>query len=357
MQLTTKHLPGLDPLRGLLALLVAYAHAFGHITGWDMKASFVESPGFAVDVFFLLSGIVLLWAYEDRYGGSWLGAFKFVALRFFRLWPLYAFSTAFILLFFYFYLDGNIPAWVTPDVQRDLPLNLMMLNSVGFVEPLSINHPAWSISVEFWIGCAFVLGCLWRKWPGLLAGLAISVTAILFAGVKVRLGWTPTWLGFSHGAFRCLAAMAIGATIFEALRKVRIPRHAANAGAILTLIIILANVLGTQVTNGLAYLTTLAVLAAGMACITRSDLGRGLEIVPFTTLGRLSYSIYLMHVPVIYVLVYLTTDRSVGLVHLSIAITIAVSFLTYRWIEAPGIALGKRILSQRRAATAVPSAA
>ena len=74
---------GLDGLRGMAALFVAMRHiSFFHNLG-------VHGGYLAVDLFFVLSGFVIANAYEARLA-SGLSAKRFLALRYVRLWPVYA---------------------------------------------------------------------------------------------------------------------------------------------------------------------------------------------------------------------------------------------------------------------------
>jgi peptidoglycan/LPS O-acetylase OafA/YrhL len=71
-------------------------------------------------------------------------------------------------------------------------------------------------------------------------------------------------------------------------------------------------------------------------------------------LGKISYSLYLVHPTLVYLLrpayesIYgqpiIVSFKFVSCVALTISLLIPLSFLTYRWIERPGIELGRRFL-------------
>ena len=78
-------------------------------------------------------------------------------------------------------------------------------------------------------------------------------------------------------------------------------------------------------------------------------------------LGKISYSLYLSHPTIVaylgkfgvYVAIYQTitfSKRAAFFISLAVTMLIVagVSSLTYRWIEAPGMQLGKKFLNRRR---------
>lgn len=79
----------IDGLRGIAALAVASLH-------WQVMSApwlFAASGGLAVDLFFLLSGIVIAHAYDERIASGDLNTARFMLTRLIRFWPLYAIGT------------------------------------------------------------------------------------------------------------------------------------------------------------------------------------------------------------------------------------------------------------------------
>jgi peptidoglycan/LPS O-acetylase OafA/YrhL len=131
----------LDGIRGLAALLVVVRHTGALVDPLSFQESYL-----AVDVFFVLSGVVLSQAYEARLQAG-LGALRFAWIRLVRIYPLY-------------FLGGLISV-VTILAGIDAParaghlatyalLGLFMLPNPGlgsvYVYPL-IN-PSWSLFME-----------------------------------------------------------------------------------------------------------------------------------------------------------------------------------------------------------------
>lgn len=79
----------IDGMRGIAALAVASLHWQAMSAPW----LFASSGGLAVDLFFLLSGIVIAHAYDERIDQGDLNAVRFMLTRIIRFWPLYALGT------------------------------------------------------------------------------------------------------------------------------------------------------------------------------------------------------------------------------------------------------------------------
>ena len=85
----------------------------------------------------------------------------------------------------------------------------------------------------------------------------------------------------------------------------------------------------------------------GLASLTQSSgpFISLLESKPFIYLGRVSYSIYLMHTPIIYLILYFKSDDfnfNILFAVISVIATVIVSSLTFRFIERPLVKIGKR---------------
>lgn len=82
--------PALDGLRGVAALsvVVMHRHVWFGLEGW------LAHGYLAVDFFFMLSGYVMARTYEQRLSEGY-GAWRFMAARYRRLWPVMALGTLF----------------------------------------------------------------------------------------------------------------------------------------------------------------------------------------------------------------------------------------------------------------------
>ena len=80
------HYEILDGLRGVASVLVVAFHVLESYTGGDRFVQIINHGYLAVDFFFLLSGFVVAYAYDDRWGKMTL--WDFYKRRLIRLQPM-----------------------------------------------------------------------------------------------------------------------------------------------------------------------------------------------------------------------------------------------------------------------------
>src|SRR5271170_4072872 len=80
------HYQILDGLRGVASVLVIIFHVLETFTGGNRFIQIINHGYLAVDFFFLLSGFVVAYAYDDRWGKMTLG--DFFKRRLIRLHPM-----------------------------------------------------------------------------------------------------------------------------------------------------------------------------------------------------------------------------------------------------------------------------
>jgi peptidoglycan/LPS O-acetylase OafA/YrhL len=292
----------LDLLRGLAAIGVVVLH---------MKDSFlpVRAPGgyLAVDLFFMMSGVVLSHAYEARFR-SGMGTVGFMRARLIRLYPLYLVGTLFgIAVTFASLLGHNINGWTVPAVLTASLLALVFLPSLGGAhgdQLFPLNIPSWSLFFEILVNLLFVL-----FWPvlrsGRLAALCVvSGAAVAFAAVHaghLDLGSTAATLG--SGLARTVFGFSVG---------VLLARHVANrarmeASGLVVAVVIAVVVLAIVVSPSNPYrpwwdlLCVLVVFPVVVGVSTRVDPSpRWRPVASF--LGLTSYAVYVFHTPLAAVL-------------------------------------------------------
>jgi peptidoglycan/LPS O-acetylase OafA/YrhL len=178
------HVPQIDALRGLAAMVVAFVFHQHLVAGVYRTGPLDGLPVFTwlhdygwtmVDLFFVISGFVMCHVYlgvpgERRPPPS---ALRFANARFARLYPLHfvtLLATAAI-------LAVGVPAsyqGARPD-GWNFALNALMLQQSPLAEGMSFNLPAWSIAVEMYCYAAFYL--LIRFAPRWLPRIAPAVVA------------------------------------------------------------------------------------------------------------------------------------------------------------------------------------
>jgi peptidoglycan/LPS O-acetylase OafA/YrhL len=199
----------LDALRGIAAVGVVTFH---------MKQVFVPiaaSSGYlAVDLFFMMSGVVLSHAYEDRFRAG-MGTFDFMRARLIRLYPLYFLGTMLGIAVTLASLFGrNIMHWEPSSLFHAALLALLFLPNLSgrpVNQMFPLNIPCWSLFLEILVNLLFVI-----SWPlltsprlivlslltGSVVGLAILHGGSIDQGSVISsfaVGLARTTFGFSMG--------------------------------------------------------------------------------------------------------------------------------------------------------------
>lgn len=119
-----KHYPILDGLRGVAAIMVVIFHIFETFSGGDHVKQIVNHGYLAVDFFFVLSGFVIGYAYDDRWHNMSLGGF--FKRRLIRLHPMIIMGMLIGAVTFYFqdsaFFPGihEVPVWKMIGILRSV---------------------------------------------------------------------------------------------------------------------------------------------------------------------------------------------------------------------------------------------
>jgi len=310
----------LDGLRGLAALLVVLYHnpllsgAFWPRHGW-----------LAVDMFFMLSGLVVDRAYAARLA-SHMSAGRFMLVRFIRLWPIYALGClaglGFLLSLHVWRHDVTLM-----DIAATLP-NLLFVPAfrwvdIGYLVPL--NPPGWSLVFELLANLVYALVLPYLSIRKLIAIVVLAATglAILVAtGGTLELGaMQGEALG---GLLRVTFAFFCGVLIARTSRADQ-SRDGALGPLVILAVLATALVLPVGVWGQWLVIVALfpALVAAGAYMEPNGDRTRRVLRV----LGRLSYPVYVLQYPVGIVILTLPKLLSGPGVQLAGWATIAIFFL------------------------------
>lgn len=389
------HVLSLDSIRGIAATSVVVHHlllmptflaAFPH-NAW-VNCSFFRSAWLLVDLFFVLSGMVMSMSYvEGDFGRFSLR--DFMVRRLARVYPLHIVmllaNLLFRLLRIGLVLAGVVvaaPAAFEVNNGYSFLLNVFLLHSMGFIDYLSWNAPSWSISVEFYTYLVFGLVILVAQrlrslwWLYVLSGLiaAGSLYVIVFVLDKGSLG-----LQTDFGILRCFVSFFIGVLTVKIVhllpRKLSPPvQGILQSVAMIASIALVSLVEAYPAASFLAPLTFAVFLGSLLAFPNALLVPRILTSKPLVWLGQRSYSIYMVHALVVLLAEY--GVRAVGArpiaaldsmwpglpatlnLSLSLAAVLGVSHLTYLYVEIPGGKLLRNILgSGTRFATSAAASA
>lgn len=316
------HYALLDGLRGVAAILVLWYHVFeGFQFGSGAEIIKEINHGYlAVDFFFILSGFVISYAYDDRWKKS-LTWSKFFRRRLIRLHPMVVMGALIGLVMFL--LQGSV-TWegihvTTSATMLALLCAMLMIPAWpgcpyevrGNGEMFPLNGPAWSLFFEY-IGnilYALIIHRLSTKSLAMLSGilslLLIGFTTTDMCGYGMfGVGWTLDGLNFWGGLLRMLCPFTIGMLTARCFR----PVHIKGAFWICTLILILlfhvpyiSTVTGLIHWNGvfeavciLLFFPMLVWLGASGATTDK------MSTKVCTFLGDISFPLYIVHYPFMY---------------------------------------------------------
>jgi peptidoglycan/LPS O-acetylase OafA/YrhL len=354
----------LDAWRGVAALVIAASRLYVDSALWHSPLVRFSWP--LVDFFFVLSGFVIAHAYLHRLDAPG-AAGGFVLRRVGRLWPLHLFTLGVLVALEaakWLMVARGIPSDTVPFTGDQAPAqlwpNLFLVQALGPF-PASWNTPSWSISVEFWTYLVFLAVVLTARSRLVLASVALVAVSLAVLSQAPR-GMEST---FDFGLFRCLAGFFAGVVVHrvhEALRG-RLPGafpawSAAEAGAVLLVAAFLVVTPRTPLAYAAPAVMSLAVFVFAQE---RGALSRALSGRVGAALGRWSYSIYLV-CPIVAIVIERAAslaERRLGraiwgpgpegverLMSLGpwanelvlagyLALVLAASALTYRFVEAP----------------------
>lgn len=318
----------LDGLRGVAAMLVVAYHLFE--TYYHGGPNQPINHGYlAVDFFFVLSGFVIGYAYDDRWGR--MSTWNFFKRRLIRLHPMVIFGTLLGTLLFYFDDCPDFP--LIKETSPWLVLLVMLwgftmipvpntMDIRGWAETNPLNGPAWSLQWEYLANILYAL--VIRR----LGKVALSICVILFATLTVMLclnidlfgfleirnwasytvvgGWSTTPDQLQVGLTRLLYPFFCGLLLSRMQWLIKV-RGGFWWCSLLIVVLLCMPWMGigtegdTRWTNGLYEMLCILIafpLIVSIGAGSSVKGGKSEAINRF--LGEISYPIYITHYPLIY---------------------------------------------------------
>ena len=282
----------------------------------------------AVTFFFVLSGFVFFWLYSDSISQRRCSFQKFAVLRLARLYPLHL-ATLLIVALLQWYCrahGGSDFAYSFNDAYH-FGLHLTGVSYWGFESGYSYNAPTWSVSLELGLYAVFFLAAFmgqttWRK------TLAIAGIAILLERLHLGGRWAEPVAAFFLG----------GLTYYGSTQYLK--QRTARTDVILY-VITLAVWVGFAMTGKFIFRTPVFPLTITTLIVTEMRFSKLFR--PFSWIGDITYSTYLLHFPLQLVFVIaaieLGLDSAVFYKPVTLivyfAMLIPVSWLTFHYFERP----------------------
>jgi peptidoglycan/LPS O-acetylase OafA/YrhL len=310
-----QHYPILDGLRGVAAVIVVIFHMFEAYSGGDHKRQILNHGYLAVDFFFLLSGFVVAYAYDDRWQRMTL--WEFAKRRLIRLQPMVVMGSIVGAALFYtqggtvFPLIAATPVWKMLLVMLVgctlIPLPVSM-DIRGWQEMHPLDGPAWSLFFEYVANIlyALVLRRLSKRWLAvlvLLAGVFLVHLAVTAPQGDVIGGWSLTGEQLHIGFARMLYPFLAGMLLMRAGLRLRLPAGFAMCSLLLIVALCLPrfgsahHLWQNGLYDAVCILLVFPVIVAAGAGSAESE-GQMQRVCRF--LGELSYPLYITHYPLIY---------------------------------------------------------
>ena len=390
--LSAQRIPELDAIRGLAALVVVLFHCwktlpwpeYGPYGAPPLDASglmpyewlfrytplrIVTAGTASVGVFFILSGLVLalpmVRGRVDGYG-------SFLLKRFFRLYPPFAAAIALSCVLCAALDPGAVAglsgwfnhSWDEPLRPGLVAAHLLMLGPDPY---LHLDNVMWSLVHEVRISLLFpllVLAVMRRPAP-MLAAAALVLGVVSYSGVflwmRHQLDVVGPWWPLATLLDTARYLLYFVAGILLALRLNGLVEALRRSGPALR---------GLAWCLGLGLLLTRfgpfgdAAWALGAALLILLCLGSAraralLRAAPLQWLGKVSYSLYLVHLPLLLALMHMFADSPRRLYALAALPPLALlaAGLFYRCVEAPSQRLGRRLLQRPVVAADLPTPA
>lgn len=372
-----QYLETIDVLRGWAILLVFVFHAWGISGGGESKSSgsfllsYIEAGRTGVTLFFVLSGFLLSLPWFDSINSpshSAISLKNYYLARFLRIVPLYYFAILIACL-----LTGE---W-------QVGLQAALFQFVAFeIFPFSVVWWTLATEMQFYLILPLMMWLLLGGrfgrallWALLLAWLWFYVTEVVWnpEGERLRsyfltkslFGRMPAFLTGIAAAWVYLRLLS--SSLIES-PKFRLTR----AFIVILSLLVLEMVLYRSVVLGdweseanwhihhtyEAMLWGIVLLMCVLPNPRRLFAGGRLALA---YLGKLSYSFYMCHVPVLFYLIYPVKERLgdsyMGshwfyvIPFIAFVLSVILSLASYRWIELPGLNLKRHLPMMRRGKT------
>ncbi|RZJ68437.1 MAG: acyltransferase [Flavobacterium sp.] len=351
-----KHFQILDGLRGVAAVTVVIFHLFeAHAT--SHLDQIVNHGYLAVDFFYLLSGFVIGYAYDDRWEKMTLK--DFFKRRLIRLQPMVIMGMIVGACLFYFSTSPilfpkipDVPVWQVIGIMLIgftlLPIPTPMdIRGWGEMHPL--NGPGWSLFYEYIANILYAIGV--RKFNKTALTILVVVCGVLLihyavtsAGGDVIGGWSLTWESARIGFTRMLYPFFAGLLLFRVSKLSNVKNAFVWCSLLVVAVLAFPRIGGKDQLwmNGLYDSLSIVfifplIVYVGASGEVSSRIGS--KVCKF--LGDISYPIYITHYPLIYVYTAWvfdskpTADEALPMAALTFVTIIALGYASLKVYDEP----------------------
>lgn len=345
-----QHFVVLDGLRGVAAIAVVVFHIMEFVTP-DYHDNFIAHGYLAVDLFFCLSGFVIAYSYDHRMrrrGAGW-----FMGRRLIRLHPLVLFGAALGLLTFV--LDPFSALYAKYGAGSALGMAASAATLIPWPNVperynnlFYMNPPTWSLLWEYLASLAYALFFVRASNRVLGVLTALGAAGLVFTAARfgnLAVGWGGE--NFLGGGARVFYSFLAGMLLF---RSGWIPRSPFGPVAVGGMLVAAFLIPWSDSANAIVDPIVVILLFPLLVAIGAGSRATGAALGACAFLGDISYPLYVVHYPLLWLFLgYLETEKPgplllsalvpallVALVALSYGVLLAFDvpvrrYLTERW--------------------------
>ena len=346
-----KHHEKIDGLRTVAVAFVLVEHFA------DRVGKLVSAGYYGVDLFFVISGFLITGILLDSKGSFGKAYGRFVGRRTLRIFPIYYLMLGVLLLLGHQQVCWYLPWFATYTFNYAwVALNV----------PVGSATHLWSLAVEeqFYLVWPFLVLAL-RRWPRVLLGITGALVVASFVQLVGRLIPAVNPYNFS-GLFPRAGSLGLGAVGAILYRLDLLPRRilASTWFERVALLVLVASLLSPWPAKFplLALCSLVLVLKAATEGFSSRWIDRFLVHPWVQHVGKVSYGVYLFHLPLGYWLTtwwvspwwcsrdfaswgqwsFLKDFLWVAMVPVYGALSVGLATLSHRWIEQPILGLKDR---------------
>jgi peptidoglycan/LPS O-acetylase OafA/YrhL len=323
------HYQILDGLRGVASVTVIVFHVFETFTGGNRFKQIINHGYLAVDFFFVLSGFVVAYAYDDRWGK--LTQWDFYKRRLVRLQPMVIMGSVIGAALFYFQASPAVfpmiagtPVWEVLLLMiigaTLLPIPISM-DIRGWQEMHPLNGPAWSLFFEYIANILYAV--VVRRFSKVVLTIFVGLAGCMMIGYLVTGaqgdligGWSLNGPQLFIGFTRVLYPFFSGVLLCRMGKLIHV-KHAFWWASGLILLVLFVPRIGDEHhvwMNGIYEAVCVIVVFPIIVSIGAGGGFHGLRSEKLSKfLGDISYPLYITHYPLIYIFTAWVVDNKIPL--------------------------------------------
>lgn len=343
----------LDGLRGVAAMIVVAFHLLETYSAGPLHQ--VLNHGYlAVDFFFVLSGFVIGYAYDDRW--SKMTTWDFFKRRLVRLHPMVIMGTLIGAALFYFGDSSAFPLIMDTSWWKVLLMALLgclMIPSLiswdirGWGEMNALNGPTWSLAWEYFTNILYALFV--RRFSKMVLGAFVALSACLTIDLALNIdtfglltarketaytligGWSVNAEQLYIGITRLLYPFFMGLLLSRVNKLIKVKGGFYWCSLLVTLTLVMPRIGGeTDMWMNGAYdaLCVLAIFPMIVVMGAGSQVAGKRSVAMCKFLGDISYPLYVTHFPLIYMQIAWARNHPDAPLGVHIFLAIALFFLS-----------------------------